>query len=74
MKDILPIYFVAAVSAFCAYTMTFVNINNLLQLVFAVSLAAVVYIVSAYFFKFEIISETKNLFYILKNKYLSKRI
>ena len=73
MKDILPIYFVAAVSAFVAYIITFTDINNLLQLIIAIPLAIAIYIMLAYIFKFEIIIEMKNLFYILKNKYIVQK-
>ena len=67
MKDILPIYFVAAISATAAYFITFVDISNMLQLIIAVPLAIVIYMLFAFLFKFELIIETIN----LKNKYLS---
>ena len=67
MKDILPIYFVAAISASCAYMITFLDINNLLQLIIAIPLATIVYILLAYILKFEIIIELKNKYIIQKN-------
>lgn len=67
MKDILPVYFVAAISALSAYCITFADISNILQLVIGIPLAIVIYVLLAFLFKFEIISEAIN----LKNKYLS---
>jgi len=65
MKDILPIYFVATISAVIAYGITFIDIADILQLVIAVPLAVIIYITLACLFKFEIITEAVN----LKNKY-----
>ncbi len=68
MRDILPIYVVATISAFMAYVVTFLNVDNLLQLVIAVPLAGIVYILLAYILKFEIIIEIINFFNTLKSK------
>ena len=68
MKDIVPIYFTAGISAFIAYLITFLNINNLMQLFIAIPVATIVYILLAYIFKFEIILEAINLFNIMNNK------
>ena len=69
MKDILPIYFVAAISALIAYGITFFDMTNILKLIMAVPLAILVYISLAYLLKFEIIDESLTLFYKLKNRY-----
>lgn len=67
MLDILPVYFVAAISATAAYFITLIDISNILQLIIAVPSATLIYILLAYLFKFEIISEAIN----LKNKFFS---
>ena len=69
MKDILPIFFVAVISAVIAYGITFIDISNIMQLITAVPLAVIIYLLLAYILKFEIIDEVKNLLYKLKNKY-----
>ncbi len=71
MKDIIPIYFIATISALCAYIITFFSINNLLQLIIAIPLATIVYILLAYSCKFEIVTEAKILFNNFKIKYLN---
>ncbi len=72
IKDILPICLVSIISVSFAYIVTFLNINNFLQLIIAVPVATIVYILLAYIFKFEIITEAINLFNVLKNKFLQK--
>ncbi len=69
IKDILPICIVSVISVFTAYIVTFFQIDNLLKLIVAIPLAIIVYILLAYVFKFEIITEGINLFNILKNKH-----
>ena len=69
MKDVFPIYVVAAISAVTAYAINFIDISNIMRLITAVPLSAIIYLLLAYILKFEIIDETKILLYKLKNKY-----
>ena len=69
MKDVFPIYVVSAISAITAYAINFIDISNIMRLITAVPLSAIIYLLLAYILKFEIIDETKILLYKLKNKY-----
>ena len=69
MKDVFPIYVVAAISAVTAYAINFIDISNIMRLITAVPLSTIIYLLLAYILKFEIIDETKILLYKLKNKY-----
>lgn len=61
LKDIFPIYTVAAFSCFVAFIITLLPLPILLQLLIAISLAVCVYIFLSYIFKFDIWKESISL-------------
>ena len=63
MKDVLPIYLVATFSALCAFFITCFFTNYWLQLISAISIAGIIYVLLAYLFKFAIWQEGMELLY-----------